>query len=82
MQRNIDKLLRTLEKRADELNIDIDNHADYQRVCQIVTALDFHDPVTYEDKLFVRNALRDILFPLVRLNYHAVYIHLFGTAPL
>lgn len=82
MQRNIDKLLRALEKRADNLQIDIDSHADYQEICRLLALMDFGEPVTYEEKLYMRNALRDTLFPLVKLDYNIVYINLIGTAPL
>ena len=82
MQKTIDILLKALEKRADELHIDIDNRTDYQRVCAVITMFDVGDPVTYEDKLFVRDTLRDVLFPLVRLDYQAMFISLIGTAPL
>ena len=82
MQKTIDILLKALEKRADELHIDIDNREDYRKICVLVTAFEFGDPITYDDKLYIRDTLRDVLFPLVRLDYRAMFISLIGTAPL
>lgn len=76
----IDVLLCALEAQADKVEFLLDDNAEYQRVCQIITSVEHDDPVTYEDKVFVRDALRDILFPTVGLNYEAVFRANFMTA--
>lgn len=69
----IDKLLKILERKADEVDYDLDNNADYLRVCAIVTAMDFHEPITFDDKEYVWNALRQVLYPAVGLDYDMIY---------
>ena len=76
----IDVLLCALEAQADKVKFLLDDNAEYQRVCQIITSVEHDDPITYEDKVFVRDALRDILFPAVGLNYEAVFRANFMTA--
>lgn len=72
----IDDLLVILEKKTESIGFDIDNNPIYIRVCVILTDMDFDEPVTEEDKLFVRDGLRDVLFPVMGLDYDLVFHNL------
>lgn len=80
--RMIDRLLKYLEAKADVIGYLLEVDEDYLRVCKIVTAFDFGDRITYEEKLFVRDALRDRLFPAVNANYENAFWSLFPEANL
>lgn len=78
--RMIDILLKELEEKACEIHYCIDRDFYYIQICDIVTRMDMGEKISFKEKVFVRDALRDNLFPIVGLNYERVFRRHFMTA--
>lgn len=78
--RMIDILLKELEKRANEIHYYIDKDFHYAQICDIVARMDMGEKISFKEKVFVRDALRDNLFPAVGLDYERTFRRHFMTA--
>lgn len=78
--RMIDILLQEIETKAHELNLTINRDLHYIQVCDIVARMDMGEKITYKEKVFVRDTLKNILFPAVGLKYETVFRFHFMTA--
>lgn len=58
--RGIDKLIVILEKKADNVGVDIDTIGVYVEICTIITAMDFGENPTFEEKRWVFEQLREL----------------------
>ena len=58
--RGIDRLVVALEKRADEIGVEIDSMEIYITICSTITAMDFGEVVSFEQKQWVYNSLREL----------------------
>ena len=68
----IDKVLKTIEIRADEQGFEVDKFAPYIKVCIIVTDLDFFGiQPTFEQKKFCAETL-ELICDGLGLDYHRV----------
>lgn len=68
----IDHIIKTIERKADEIGYDIDNNPDYILMCRIVTDFDYDGIVpTYEEKAFCADTLERLCGGL-GLQYHAL----------
>lgn len=68
----IDKVLKTIELRADEQKFALDEFAPYIKVCDIVTDLDFFGiQPTFEQKKFCAETL-ELMCDGLGLDYHKV----------
>ena len=57
----IDYIIKTVERKADEVQFNIDENADYRKVCQIVTDFDYDGKIpTFEEKVFCANTLQNL----------------------
>ena len=56
----IDKMLCALERRADLMEIEIDEHEDYKFITEAVTAFEFTSCVSYEFKEQIYYRLRKL----------------------
>ena len=56
--RAIDRIIRAIERKADEIGYNIDGNPDYILVCRIITDFDYDGIVpTYEQKAFCADTL-------------------------
>lgn len=78
--RMIDILLKEIEEKARAINFIIDKDSYYIEICDIVTRMDMGEKVTYKEKIFVRDTLKNILFPAVGMDYETVFRLHFMTA--
>lgn len=58
--RGIDKLIVILEKKADTVGVDIDTIGVYVEICTIITAMNFGEIPTFEEKRWVFEQLREL----------------------
>lgn len=57
----IDFIIKTIERKADEVGYNIDENTDYRRMCQIVTDFDYDSKIpTFEEKVFCANILQNL----------------------
>ena len=71
--KRIDVLLHILEMEADSIGLQIDKNPSYLAVCEIVTKFEAEpEKVQFHEKTFVRDALREYLFPVVKLDYDRI----------
>lgn len=67
----IDKMLCTLERRADLTSVEIDTNPDYMFICEALAAVDFGEAVSYELKEQIYYRLRK-LFQELNLDFGAM----------
>ena len=71
--KRIDVLLHILEMEADSIGFQIDKNPSYLAVCEIVTKFEMEpEKVQFHEKVFVRDTLREYLFPTLKLNYDKI----------
>lgn len=57
----IDYIIKTIERKADAVGFNIDELANYRRMCQIVTDFDYDGKVpTFEEKAFCAETLQNL----------------------
>ena len=72
--KTIDRVMKAIETKADEVGFAIDQHPDYLLVCRIVTDFDYDKIIpTFEQKLFCAETL-EALCMVLGINYHALII--------
>lgn len=64
----IDYILFAIQQKADLMGYNLDECADYNRVCEIVTDFEMSKPISFEDKKFCADTL-DTLCQALGLNY-------------
>lgn len=67
----MDKLLKTIEQRADAINFHIDTHEEWIWLNELVTRLQFNEPVTIDEKRQCVDTLQAFCLVL-GLNYSAL----------
>lgn len=57
----IDYIIKAIERKADEVGFNIDENANYRRMCQIVTDFDYDGTVpAYKEKVFCAETLQNL----------------------
>lgn len=78
----IDFIIKAIERKADEVGYNIDENADYRRMCQIVTDFDYDGKVpTHEEKVFCAELLKD-LCTMVGLRYDLLLYKAIGECTI